>query len=296
MRDYARVSPCFWTGETGRKVRTLGVEAQLIALYLITSPHASMIGLYYLPVTYISHATGIPLEGALEGLQSLSEASFCYYDEKTEFVYIPEMARYQIGEELKANDNRIIGINRELRNLSNNPFLLDFYAKYRDIFHLDCTEKIEGALKGLASPSEAKNKNKRIKRQNLLSKLPGFDEIPDPVSDESKIESVVVALDRCPFQKIIAAYHEHCPGLPKIVKLTESLKTDIRNRYANGLPSLEAWQGYFKSVADSDFLSGRVNEFRADLHWLVKAGNFSKVINGKFVNRQRESEKRRVIV
>lgn len=50
MRDYAKVSPRFWLGETGRELRKAGAEAQVVAFYLMTSPHANMLGLYYLPV------------------------------------------------------------------------------------------------------------------------------------------------------------------------------------------------------------------------------------------------------
>ena len=39
-RDYAIVSPQFWTGTTGREIRTRGRDVQLVALYLMTSPHA----------------------------------------------------------------------------------------------------------------------------------------------------------------------------------------------------------------------------------------------------------------
>ncbi|EPR0667076.1 hypothetical protein ACUZZ3_005115, partial [Escherichia coli] len=36
MRDYAKVSPRFWLGETGRELRKAGAEAQVVAFYLMT--------------------------------------------------------------------------------------------------------------------------------------------------------------------------------------------------------------------------------------------------------------------
>jgi hypothetical protein len=50
MRDYAKVAPTFWNGETGKKIRELGRDAQVVALYLITCPSSNWIGLYYLPL------------------------------------------------------------------------------------------------------------------------------------------------------------------------------------------------------------------------------------------------------
>ncbi len=76
MRDYAKVSPRFWLGETGRELRKAGAEAQVVAFYLMTSPHANMLGLYYLPVLYLAHETGLGLEGASKGLKRAVEAGF----------------------------------------------------------------------------------------------------------------------------------------------------------------------------------------------------------------------------
>ena len=55
MRDYATVAPQFWLGKTGRELRRQGAEAQVVSFYLMTSPHANMLGLYYLPILYIAH-------------------------------------------------------------------------------------------------------------------------------------------------------------------------------------------------------------------------------------------------
>ena len=44
MRDYGIVSPRFWIGETGRKLRKLP-DAQRIAMYLLTAPMAEMTGM-----------------------------------------------------------------------------------------------------------------------------------------------------------------------------------------------------------------------------------------------------------
>ena len=70
MRDYATVAPQFWLGKTGRELRKKGAEAQVVSFYLMTSPHANMLGLYYLPILYIAHETGLGLEGASKGLRS----------------------------------------------------------------------------------------------------------------------------------------------------------------------------------------------------------------------------------
>ena len=57
MRDYGIVSPRFWIGETGKKLRGNPNE-QVLALYLMTSPHANMIGVFHCPILYMAHETG----------------------------------------------------------------------------------------------------------------------------------------------------------------------------------------------------------------------------------------------
>lgn len=158
MRDYATVAPQFWLGKTGRELRKKGAEAQVVSFYLMTSPHANMLGLYYLPILYIAHETGLGLEGASKGLKSSIEAGFCSYDEDTEMVWVHEMAAYQVGKALKPGDNRCAGVRSEYASLTENCFLSSFYERYKDDFHLSIkreTRQIsEGASKGLRSQDQ----------------------------------------------------------------------------------------------------------------------------------------------
>ncbi|HFO0258568.1 TPA: DNA-binding protein [Raoultella ornithinolytica] len=158
MRDYATVAPQFWLGKTGRELRKKGAEAQVVSFYLMTSPHANMLGLYYLPILYIAHETGLGLEGASKGLKSAIEAGFCSYDEDTEMVWVHEMAAYQVGKALKAGDNRCAGVRNEYASLTENSFLSSFYERYKNDFHLDVKREtcriLEGAPKGLLSQDQ----------------------------------------------------------------------------------------------------------------------------------------------
>lgn len=112
------------------------MEAQIVSMYLITSPLSNMIGLYYCPLHLIAHETGLGLEGALKGLRRGIEAGFCEYDEGTETVWVKEMARIQIDSELKPNDLRVKGIQNQYDALHFNPFLPAFFDKYARAFHM----------------------------------------------------------------------------------------------------------------------------------------------------------------
>jgi len=136
VRAYAKVAPAFWTGTTGRRIRAAGPHAQVVALYLMTGPHANMLGLYYLPVPFICHETGLADAAVREALSALAAAGFCRHDPVSEFVWVEQMARFQVGERLAPADKRVQGVRRALGRLPDNPFRAPFLARYGAAFHL----------------------------------------------------------------------------------------------------------------------------------------------------------------
>lgn len=161
MRDYSKIGPQFWIGKTGKKLRAAGEKAQIVGMYLLTSPHSNMLGLYYQPLLYIAHETGLGIEGALEGLLRCVEAGFCAYDDVSECVWVYEMAKYQIGESLKPNDKRVLGVQYEYEGLPENKHLGHFYDKYAEIFCMK--DRREILLE--SSPLEAPSKDHQCQAQ-----------------------------------------------------------------------------------------------------------------------------------
>ena len=161
MRDYAKIRPCFWTGSTGKELRGDPI-AQIIAFYLMTSPHSEMTGVYFCPIAYISYETGLTPEGASKGLQRCIEAGFCTYDFDREMVWVHEMAKYQIASQLKPNDNRVIGVKKLYDILPESLIKQAFYDKYKAAFLLDRSstdaESPEAPSKPLATPLQAPSK------------------------------------------------------------------------------------------------------------------------------------------
>lgn len=160
MRDYGAVSPQFWIGQTGKALRG-HMEAQLVALYLMTSPHANMIGVYYCPIDTIAKETGLTLEGASEALRSLEEANYCHFDPSTEEVFVVRMAVFQVGEQLEARDNRCKGIARDVEKIMSAQLQSGFRAIYSGAFHLP-----EPALKTAPKPIPTQAPSEPLRSQN----------------------------------------------------------------------------------------------------------------------------------
>jgi hypothetical protein len=164
MRDFAKLAPQFWIGATGRKLHQGCPEATVVATYLISGTQSTMLGLYYLPKMYIAHETGLGFEGAEKGLRRAIEVGFCMYDDETEMVYVPEMARFQIAEQLEAKDNRVRWVQRAYEALPDNPFLSAFYEKYSVAFHLKKSRQTKNQslspLQGASDPLRSQEKEK----------------------------------------------------------------------------------------------------------------------------------------
>lgn len=165
-RDYGKVSARFWTGDTGRQLRRLGAEVQLLALYLVTSPSSNMVGLYYLPIPVMVHETGLTFEGASKALRSLGEVGFAHYDEDQEVIWVPEMARHQVDVELKPNDKRIKGVMAQVAEYRKCRYYGDFIEKYRAPFLLSVVAGEEAPSKPTRRAKQAPSKGHRSQEQD----------------------------------------------------------------------------------------------------------------------------------
>ena len=187
MRDYGKVSPQFWTGKTGKVLRG-NAEAQVVALYLMTSPHANMIGVYHLPMLYLAHETGLSPEAAQAGMDACVEHGFCFYDSDAEMVFVVEMAAHQVGEVLKDGDRRGVGIDRQYRAISSPILASAFFNRYGEPFNLDSPLQApsKGDQKGLQKPpspapapvaSKKKSKESEVTLPEWIERLAGGDAI-----------------------------------------------------------------------------------------------------------------------
>jgi uncharacterized phage protein (TIGR02220 family) len=162
MREFAKISPQIWINESGRKIKKLGPETFFVSFYLLSNPHACMIGIYYLPVAFIAHETGLSIEQASSSLRNLCEVGFCTYDLEAEYVWVHEMASTQIGTQLTETDNRVKAINQAYAALPKLSFLRAFYEKYSEAYLLDQRSDIFFE----ASPEPLRSKEKENDKEN----------------------------------------------------------------------------------------------------------------------------------
>lgn len=95
--------------------------------------------------------------------------------------------------------------------------------------------------------------------------------------------------ERMPFnyQSVVDLFNSICISLPKIQKLTESRKKQIKNadKQLNG-----DFENFFKQIEQSDFLTGRSGSWTGCcFDWILKPTNLIKIVEGNYNNRSDEN-------
>ena len=112
-------------------------------------------------------------------------------------------------------------------------------------------------------------------------------------------EGVLSSFPGCNHQAVISLYHQHLPTLRKVEVWNTARQGYLRQRWREVAAEISAtepvtseailkwWEGFFRHVGKSNFLTGKVNSkdgraFLADLEWVIKPSNFAKIIEGKY--------------
>ncbi len=139
----------------------------------------------------------------------------------------------------------------------------------------------------IPSPEEYSTSTVQEQESHSSNRADSLNLIPDSLNP-SKERSSATQNDRVPVQKIIDLYHSLLPTLPSVAKVTPTRRGYIQQRWREDMPTIEQWENFFDYVGQSDFLMGRANAsngrkpFRADIGWITKPENFTKIAEGKY--------------
>lgn len=98
------------------------------------------------------------------------------------------------------------------------------------------------------------------------------------------------AVPPCPHQQIVDLYHEHLPDCRPVRVWNDRRRGYLRARWREEpeRQNLDWWRKFFQYCGRSDFLTGKTNgssdrpPFVADLEWILRPGNFAKIVEGKY--------------
>ena len=92
-----------------------------------------------------------------------------------------------------------------------------------------------------------------------------------------------MSAEPAPYSQIVGLYHQCCTTLPKVKALSKSRQASIRSLYKKY--GMDGFEDVFAKAGASDFLSGRTGKWNGcGFDWLIKPGNFLKVLEGTYDN------------
>ena len=113
----------------------------------------------------------------------------------------------------------------------------------------------------------------------------------DSIGKDSIVKDSIGNINYCQkAQEIVDLYHEHCPSLPKVIKLT-----DARKKLANARLkeySEEQIINVFDMAEESEFLKNGSQTWKgANFEWILKPNNFVKILEGNYKNKSTQPKK-----
>lgn len=104
-------------------------------------------------------------------------------------------------------------------------------------------------------------------------------------------DNAKASIPPCPHQQIIDLYHELLPANPRIRNWTPARAAHLRARWNEDRKrqNLDWWRRFFERINTAcPFLVGRKTgrngrPFLPGLEWIVKAENFAKILEGRYV-------------
>lgn len=90
--------------------------------------------------------------------------------------------------------------------------------------------------------------------------------------------------NRVNYQLIADMYNDICISFPRLTVLSDKRKKAIKARLNNF--TIEQFKEVFEKAEASDFLKGsNSKDWQANFDWLIKDGNFAKVLDGNYENK-----------
>ncbi|WP_176488857.1 hypothetical protein [Candidatus Regiella insecticola] len=91
MREYGVIRTRFWSNTD---VQKLSDQAKLLAVYLLTGPHCTMLGFFRLPMGYLAEDLAWHPEVALEGFNALTQINFLTRDPTLDWIFIHHFLKW----------------------------------------------------------------------------------------------------------------------------------------------------------------------------------------------------------
>ena len=255
----------FWSDE---KVMNFSPEDKYFWLFLLTNEYTTQLGIYHLPLKKAAIDLGYSVESIKILLDRFeNEYDLIKYSAETSEVAIKNYLLYSIVKGGKPVLDCLIKEQKQVKDKK----LLGFICK-----HLENREI---------------NNNTVLDYINQLNISNEFNYINDNDNDNERIvdesstnRGFIFTGDKIDYQIIVDIYHNACPSLPKVSKITDARKKLINARLKDYTE--EELEKAFKLAEESDFLTGRNGKWGgANFDWIMNTNNIVKILEGNYKNK-----------
>jgi hypothetical protein len=250
--SYGKVFETFWTDE---KVERFSDDAKLMALYLLTGPHRSMIGCMRLPDGYVTSDLRWTKDRVAKAFLELAGAGFAFRD-PSGWTLICNQLKYD--PPASPNHGRAA-----LKALASIP---DGTIRQKLL------PKLIAALTDLgetfASPCAALRKELRT---------------PEPEPEPEPEQEPEHTPDVCALAVGLWNDLAKDTGLTSVQVLSEQRRGALRKRLEE-CGGLDGWAAALAKVRDSPFLRGEIGKdgWKADFDFLLRKSKFIKIMEGGY--------------
>ncbi len=273
---YRTLDVRLWGDEKFRALSSLKSSGQALFLYLLTNPNTTSIpGLYRAGAAGMAEELHWTTEGFHEAFLEVMRQGLVEADFESRVIFISNAIKYnkpQSPNVIKSWASHWDEIPEcDLKNTA--------YQKLKDFVYGMDKAFADAFAKAIKKPKHMTMPNQEQEQeQECLSSLQ-----EDSVSKADSVTS-------CPHVEIIALYHDILPMCPQVRNWHRTRRGLLQARWRENPKhqNLEFWKGFFEHVKQSDFLIGNITNrgdrqpFIADLEWLIRPTNFTKVIEGKY--------------
>lgn len=134
----------------------------------------------------------------------------------------------------------------------------------------DEPDETDGFLEKPKEPN-IKNKDKDKEQEEIIS-----------ISNE--IDSASDGAGRTPCKKIMELFNKTCTSLPQIKSIEGQRRVHVTTHWRKH-QSLDFFEDLFKKAEESDFLTGRTGQWKANFDWIIKPSNVTKIMEGNYINK-----------
>lgn len=281
MRDYGRVYSGFWASPN---IRSLGDDGRLLSLYLLTSPHTTIVGAFRLPDGYVSEDLKWPAARVRKGLGELFENGFSNRCETTKWVWICKFLEWNPPE----NPNQWKAARKVASQIPDE-------CAWKPAFARVFAEAAGDPLPPEPDPWRTVTQTVSKPGAGTGTEV-GTGTEPPPGGaggQQLKLNGSTANGHADLHAEVVALWHELLPTLPGIKDWNTRRRAKLEARVAEvlkrGKPAdtPDYWRSLFARVGRSDLLAGRKTDWRCDLEWLLEPKHFTKLVEGGYDNVRR---------